>query len=123
MPDITLVPGRPEGSGDEGYYSKDAYYNPILLDRGRDPRITGVVISRQVWDESVIYTIPMPDIWGNSLLFSPVMAFNRLTGEGIFLPMPVKAIMNNRAMLKLAFAPESSIADGTVQVQIIRTSR
>jgi hypothetical protein len=122
MPDITLVPERPEDSGGGSHYSEDAYYNPILLDGGRDPRITGAVISRLLWDESVIYTIPLPDTWGNSLLFSPVMAFNRLTGEGVFLPMPIKAIVNNRAILKLAFAPEEGIVDGTVQVQIIKNS-
>ena len=118
-PDITLVPGRSE-DGSNGRNLRDTYYNPILIDGGTDPRVTGVVISRQVWDDTVLYTIPMPDSWGSSLLFAPIMAFNRLTGENVFLPMPLKVLINNRAILKLAFAPEDSIVDGSVQVQIIK---
>lgn len=99
----------------------DLFYNPILANGAIDPRV-GVPITREERDNSVIYTIPIPTTWNNTQLFSPqAYAFNTNTGEGVFLPMPVKVMANGRRALQLSFSPQDNIADGTVQVHIVKT--
>jgi len=115
---VTAVTGR-VGTMSTGL--NDLFYNPVLANGATDPRV-GVPITREERDNSVIYTIPIPTTWNNTQLFAPqAYGFNINTGEGVFLPMPVKVVVNGRRALQLSFAPTENIADGSLQIHLMKT--